>query len=271
MINPFKGPGMRIAAAVIAVIALAGGIWVTFFHSHNYTAGRVTSSPFFGVVLMLIGGALLAFLVFFAVRQRSERRALNETQDEGAYLPSERGAERVLYFFTERGTPQAGYRFEDENGDLLYEAKMLKRSAVTPCDFVFIDHLRGVTAHHLIGHREATERNALLPDSHRTFTLDGEDIWNHLSQNGVTAEAHLPQSMVTATAYDIFRDGEYIACLASTGQQLTGDEAVRQKTASQGRVRGLYRIETTEKNLDLLFVTALAFAHSGAPDDEGDF
>ena len=127
MLGSFKGPRLRIFAAVIAVIALAAGIWVTFFRSAGYqktTAtivsietdpdyvpdpnvsgdtkrivtvkytvdgkeytraldsdapdyavgkeievqvdpndpGKVTSSPFFGILLMIIGGALLVFI-----------------------------------------------------------------------------------------------------------------------------------------------------------------------------------------------------------------
>lgn len=334
MLGSFKGPRLRIFAAIIAVIALAGGIWVTFFRSAGYqkvtativsieqdpnyvpdpnvtgdtkrivtvkytvdgkeytrpldsdapdyavgkeievqvdsgNPDRVTSSPFFGIVLMLVGGALLAFIIFLTVKQRSEVKNLKETQGEVTYLPSERGKERVLYFLTDTGTPKYGHRIEDKDGNVLYEAKMTKFSPVTPYGFDFIDHVRGVTAHHLIGHEEESDWNSLLIDNHYTFTLDGEDIWKHLKQNGITVESHFAQDKVTATAYDVFRDGEYIACFETTSQYPRGDEAAKHKTASKMVVRGLYRIQTTERHLDLLFVTVLAFARSGALDDKG--
>ena len=42
MLGSFKGPRLRIFAAVIAVIALAAGIWVTFFRTAGYQKTTAT-------------------------------------------------------------------------------------------------------------------------------------------------------------------------------------------------------------------------------------
>ena len=334
MLGSFKGPRLRIFAAVIAVIALAAGIWVTFFRTAGYqktTAtivsietdpdyvpdpnvsgdtkrivtvkytvdgkeytraldsdapdyavgkeievqvdpndpGKVTSSPFFGILLMVVGGALLVFIIFITVKQKSAVKNLKETRGDVTYLPSEKGAQRELYFLTDTGTPKYGHRIEDRNGNVLYEAKMTKFSPVTPYGFDFIDHVRGVTTPHLIGHEEESDWNSLLIDNHYTFTFDGEDIWKHLKRSGISVKTRFSDDKVLSAAYDVFRDGEPIAFFETTSQYPREDEAAQHKIASKMAVRGFYRIQTAEKNLDLLFVTVLAFARSGALDDKG--
>ena len=41
----FKGPGLKIFAAIIALIALAGGVYLTFFSANGYskTTAEITT------------------------------------------------------------------------------------------------------------------------------------------------------------------------------------------------------------------------------------
>ena len=47
------------------------------------------------------------------------------------------------------------------------------------------------------------------------------------------------------------------------------EDAEQHKTASAIPVQGFFRVWTREQNLDLVFMTLLAFARSGAGDDKG--
>ena len=67
----------------------------------------------------------------------------------------------------------------------------------------------------------------------------------------------------------ILRDGVEIARAESTSQYPHEEDAEQHKVAAKIPAQGFYRVWTREQNLDLLFVTLLAFARSGATDDAG--
>ncbi len=69
--------------------------------------------------------------------------------------------------------------------------------------------------------------------------------------------------------YRISRDGVKIAVLESSSQYVHEEDAEQHKTASAIPVQGFFRVWTREQNLDLVFMTLLAFARSGAGDDKG--
>ena len=334
MLGSFKGIGIKILAAIIAVIALGVGIWMTFFqsagfekttativsitedpdyipdpnsandkqyivtikytvdgkdytrvldsYSPSYQVGgevevqydpkdpsTVHSSSIFGIVIMAIGGVILLVIIFTTIKSKTSVKQLKETHGETVYLPSEKGEQRELYFLTDVGTPKYGHRIEDKNRRVLYEAKMTKFTMTSPFGFNFIDHEHGTTTPHLVGHEETTEWNSLLLDNHYTFTFDGEDIWKHLKRNGISVNSKLASGKVLTSSYHILRDGEEIAYVETTSQYVHEEDAEKHKVAGNIPVQGFYRIQTREKNLDLLFVAILAFARSGALDDKG--
>lgn len=180
--------------------------------------------------------------------------------------------ERKLYFLTEHGTVKARYRIEDEEKRILYEAKMTKFTVAAPYGFDFIDHEHGRVSPHLIGHEESATWDMAF-DSHDSFTYDGEDIWKYLERNGVKVESALngPRNgSVVGTNYRIFRDGAEVAYVESSGKNVYEEDAGKQGFFQKLLpARGFYRIQTTETNLDLLFIVLLAFARSGANDDKG--
>ena len=334
MLGSFKGIPLKIFAAVLAVIALGAGIYISFFqtsgfettkatitsieedpnyipdpnnendmqyiavitytvdgkeytrtldsYSPGYAVGKevevrydpknpgtVHSSPVFGYVIMGIGGAILLFVIVWTVKEKKSVKELKETRSETVYLPSEKGEQRTLYFKTDLGTAKSGHQIEDKNRRTLYEAKMTKFTLTSPFGFDFIDREHNTTAPHLVGHEEDTEWNSILFDNHYTFKLDGEDIWKHLKRNGITVESKITMNNTVSTAYRILRDGEEIADIEATSKYVHEEDEAEHKVAGKIPVRGFYRIHTREKNLDLLFVTILAFARSGAADDKG--
>ncbi len=330
----FKGPGLKIFASIIAVIALTAGIWMTFFQSAgfekttatiisieedpdyipdpdtdndvrhiitvkytvdgkeytnvldsdspSYSVGgtvdimydpknpeTIHSGMGFGIYAMVIGGAILILVIGVTVKQKVSVKQLKETQGETVYAPSEKGEERELYFVTDTGTAKYGHRIEDKNRKVLYEAKMTKFAPVGDFKFDFIDHVHNKTTSHFIGHEEETDWNSIILDNHYTFKIDGEDIWKHLKRNGITVESKFAEGKILTGSYTISRDGEEIAYVETTSQYVHEDEAEEHKIANKIPVQGFYRINTKERNLDLLFVTILAFARSGASDDKG--
>lgn len=328
-----RGPKLKYLALALAVIALAAGVYMTFFESTGYVktqasivsivedaesstadersyivtvdyvadgtrytsvldtysalwkeGGTVTvyydprnpsvihGGKGFGVYLMALGAVTLAAVVVTGRKNRTARAELEKLKAERggmAYTPSVKGADREVYFLTDTGTPKYGHRIEDKNRKVLYEAKMTKFSMTTAYRFDFIDHEHGTVTPHLVGHEEETDwGDSFLLDNHYTFELDGEDIWKHLKRHGVSVETERMEGTVWPR-FRVSRDGEEIAILESTSRYVHEEDEQAHKVMKKLAVRGYYRIWTREENLDAVFVTAMAFARSGALNDEG--
>ena len=187
-----------------------------------------------------------------------------------SYAPSVKGESRQLYFLTDTGTAKVGHRMEDVNKKVLYEAKVTKFSLVGATGMDFIDHVKGTTTPHQVGHEIETDYHSILIDNHSGFRFDGEDIWKHLRRNGVVIESSFMSGKPLWPQYRVLRDGEEIAVLQSSGVHVHEEDAAGDgKLAKMVPARGYFRIQTREKNLDLLFVVAMAFARTSALDGEG--
>ena len=191
-------------------------------------------------------------------------------KSSASYAPSVKGEPRQLYFLTDTGTAKVGHRMEDVNKKVLYEAKVTKFSLVGATGMDFIDHVKGTTTPHQVGHEIETDYHSILIDNHSGFKLDGEDIWKHLRRNGVVIESSFMSGKPLWPQYRVLRDGEEIAVLQSSGVHVHEEDAAGDgKLAKMVPARGYFRIQTREKNLDLLFVVAMAFARTSALDGEG--
>ena len=246
---------------------------VTILYDPN-DPGIVHGNSAFGIYLMIVSAAILAFVIAGAVKEKKSQqqvKELRESRGQAGYRPSVQGEERELYFLTDLGTPKYGHRIEDKDRRVLYEAKMTKYTLTQPFGFDFIDHEHGTTTAHLVGHEEESRWDSLLIDNHYTFELDGVDVWKHLKQNGVSVDTAFDSGngRLIGQSYRILRDGREIARAESTSQYPHEEDAAQHKVAGTLPVQGFFRIWTCEENLDLLFVTMLAFARSGAGDDRG--
>ena len=323
-----KGPGLRIFAVIIAVIALAFGIYSTFFQSAGYlkttativsieedqesgeddsyivTAkytvdgteytnvldsyspsykvggtvevrydpsdpNKITSGFGIGLYSMIVGGVILLITVFLSLKQKNSVSQLKEDYGEVTYLPSEKGEERELYFVTDLGTPKFGHRLEDAERRVLYEAKMTKFTLLSDYEFDFIDRERMQTTRHLIGHTEETDWDSILIDNNSTFKLDGMDVWKHLRSIGVTIDSRFGKAEGIMPSYDIRKDGELLAYAENTSHYVHEEDAEQHKVASKFPNPMFFRVFTSEKNLDLLFMILVALARTGATDERG--
>ena len=187
-----------------------------------------------------------------------------------SYAPSVKGEPRQLYFLTDTGTAKVGHRIEDASRKVLYEAKVTKFSLIGATGMDFIDHEKGTTTPHQVGHEIETDYHSILIDNHSGFRFDGEDIWKHLKRNGVVIQSSFMSGKPLWPQYRVLRDGEEIAVLQSSGVHVHEEDAAGDgKLAKMVPARGYFRIQTREKNLDLLFVVAMAFARTSALDGEG--
>ncbi|MBQ9511166.1 MAG: DUF3592 domain-containing protein [Clostridia bacterium] len=329
----FKGIGIKVFAVIIAIVAIAAGVYFTFFqskgfvktdativdikvipsefsnddptyevtvqytvdgtqyteklgsYSPSYKVGKTISVLYdpndpkvvhegggMGIYVLIVGIVILAVVIFSTVRKKQSLKKVKAAQNGATYQPSELGAERELYFITDTGTPKYGHRIEDSRRKVLIEAKMTKFTLTSPFGFDFINHENGKTTPHLIGHEEESQWGTLLLDSHYTISFDGEDIWKHLKRNGIKVDSSYGggSGKLLGTNYVIFRDGVEIARVESTGSNVHEEDAeTKSKLGTLVPVQGFFRIWTREQNLDLLFVTLIAFARTGASADNG--
>ena len=331
----FKGPGIKIFAAIIAIIAIAAGVYFTFFQSRGfekttativsivevpsdfadqdptydvkvrytvngkeYTEKLDTYSPSykegktvevlydpnnpavihsglgFGIYILIAGTVILLIIIFSTVRSKLAQKKLKQTRaagKEATYPPITFGEERELYFITDTGTPKYGHRIEDASRNVLIEAKMTKFTLTVPFGFDFIDHVKGTKTPHLIGHEESSEWDSLLLDNHYTISFDGEDIWKHLKRNGIRVDSSYGgDSTVMGIKYVIYRNDVEIARVENTGYRVHEEDAEEKgKKTGLIAVQGFFRIWTKAQDLELLFITLLAFARTGASADNG--
>ncbi len=229
-----------------------------------------TPATGFGIYLLVVGVLLTAWGISDIVKEKRGVAALKEEHpDSFTYAPSIEGEPRKLYFLTDTMTAKYGHRIEDAQKRVLYEAKVTKFTLSAPTGMDFIDHEHGgrVTPH-LVGHEETAEWNSLLIDNNSTFTFDGEDIWKHLKRNGIQVESSFQEGKVLWPQYRILRDGKEIAMAYSSSARVHEEDAGG-ALSKLVPARGYFRITTTEQNLDLLFVTLLAFARTEANDASG--
>jgi len=327
-----RGPKLKYFALVMAVIAIAGGVYITFFQMAGFAKTQATivsivedeahstpddvsyivtvdyvvngsrytselgyySGAFkegktvtvyydpndpsvihggkgFGVYLMVLGVAIIAVVIVAGRKNKAAQAELAQARAQrggATFAPSVKGPDREVYFLTDMGTPKYGHRIEDKDRKVLYEAKMTKLSMIAADHFDFIDHEHGVVTPHLVGHVEETEWNTLLLDDHNTFEVDGEDVWKLLKRNGVSVVTERREGTIWPR-FRVSRDGEEIAILEATSQHVHEEDEEKHRVMKRLSVRGFYRIWTREENLDLVFLTAMAFGRSGALDDEG--
>jgi len=108
---------------------------------------------------------------------------------------------------------------------------------------------------------QSMERTYVATDSNETDTWE---VMVEYTVDGKTYVSDLGQKK------DDFTVGKEIALLQSSGVHVHEEDAERDgKLAKMIPARGYFRIQTREKDLDLLFVIAMAFARTSALDGEG--
>ena len=211
----------------------------------------------FGVVVILIGAALIAFALFSLIKNKKQLSEYKEKQNAPVFTePGRSGDERELFFLTDLGTAKGGCRIEDEAGNVVYEARNVKFSLVADSKFEFIDHALGRTAEHLVGKTATTSSSAIWAlDDHSTFTVDGKDVWKLLHENGIRIETGIKG---LKWAYNIYRGSDLIAFAVMTGKNARAEKGALSKIP----VPGFFRITTSEENLDAIFLALFAIGRT---------
>lgn len=208
-------------------------------------------SPGAVVYMLIIGPVLSALSLYSLIRNKKQLDDLQqENTGEPLFGTSRTGTEvRTLYFLTDLGTAKGTCHIEDEDHNILYEAKSVHFSLIADSEMEFIDHTLNRSTHHLIGKTATSSTDApWILDNHSTFTLDGKDIWKTLHKNGIRIETDLNG---IKWEYTIFRDEKEIARAVATNKNVHEDKGILSKVPFPG----FFRIETYEENLDAVFLT----------------
>ena len=143
----------------------------------------------------------------------------------------------------------------DENGNTVYEAKMLKNALFGGMQFEFVNHLTNQTAEHKVGHTLTSESTtngvADVLSRNSRFKFDGKNIWDFLHEQGVRIDSNFSGGKLGMT-YTVTLKGQPLATLASTtpgGKSLITSPSC-------------YNVTVEEKDLDLAFLVTFAVART---------
>ena len=164
-------------------------------------------------------------------------------------------AAKTYLYQPDKSFIKQGAVMTDEDGNPVYEAKMIKQSLIGAMQFEFINHLTGKTEQHKVGHTITTETetngftNFLSTNSR--FKLDGKNVWDFLHEEGIRIDSNLSGGKIGMT-YNVTLKGLKIATLASTTPG--GKSPVTSAHC--------YDVTVEEENLDMAFLVTFAIART---------
>ncbi len=151
------------------------------------------------------------------------------------------------------GTFKEGFSLEDENGVVVYEAKMTKFKLFGASPFEFKNYATGNVEEHKVGKTITTEQggNDLISfmSKRSYFKYDDNKIWDYLHDKGIRINSTLSGNKVGMT-YEITFEGKPLATIASSSP----------KGKSLITTNMYYDVTCEEKDLDLVFLVAFSIA-----------
>ena len=159
---------------------------------------------------------------------------------------------KTYFFSPEKKIWKQGYFMQDENKNVVYEAKVIKQSLLGSFTIDFINHLTNKSEEHKIGAVITSEQSGLFDmfSTKSYFKYDGKNIWDYLHEKGIRIDSSMSGNKLGMT-YNVTFEGKPMATLASTAPN-GGNSII---TGSHW-----YNITTSEQFLDLAFLTAFAIA-----------
>lgn len=146
-----------------------------------------------------------------------------------------------------------GYFMQDEEGNIVYEAKVLKQPLFGAITFEFVNHLSNIKEEHKVGHTITSEQtggiDVLSTKSH--FKYDGKNIWDYLHEQGIRIDSKLSKGSI-GMSYNITLKGEEIANITMASPN--GSKII---TSSH-----VYNVQVSEENIELAFLTTFAIART---------
>ena len=149
------------------------------------------------------------------------------------------------------GTIKQAFVLENENGDTIYEGKMMKFKLFGASPFEFINHISGKKEEHQVGKTITVEQNGNgifdLMSKRSWFKYDGKKIWDYLHDLGIRIDSKLSSNKLGMT-YDVSYEGKPIATISSSSP----------KGKSFITTDMYYDITCEEKDLDLVYLVAFS-------------
>ena len=148
-----------------------------------------------------------------------------------------------------------GFAFEDAEGNVVYEGKMLKFSLFGASPFEFNNHKTGKVEEHKLGKVVESQVggndwiSALSLKS--SFKYDGKNIWDYLHDEGIRIESTLSSNKIGMT-YKVTYKGKDFATIASTTPK--GKSIITSNM--------FFDVTCNEDDLDLAFLVSFAIART---------
>ena len=150
-------------------------------------------------------------------------------------------------------TTKQAFNLEDENGNIVYEGKMIKFSLLGASPFEFTNHLTNKKEEHKVGKTITVEQggNDLVSflSKRSYFKYDNKKIWDYLHDLGVRIDSNFSGNKVGMT-YDVSFEGKPLATIASSSPK--GKSIITTDL--------YYDVTCEEKDLDLVFLVAFSIA-----------
>ena len=163
-------------------------------------------------------------------------------------------ADRTYFFHPEKKVLKQGFLLEDDQKQIVFEAKVLKQSLLGASEFEFINHLSGKSETHKIGKTVTTEQSGVLGmfSTKSYFKFDGAKIWDYLHEKGIRIDSSLSGGKI-GMSYRVSLKGREIALIETAAPNNS------KFIVTSG---SCYNITTSQENLDTAFLVALAFART---------
>lgn len=228
----------------------------------NFTS---TVLPVVGGVLCAIGvfgfvGSLISGKKHADIRAKREEAMLNAEDRRETYSNYDFGYgndQDVTYYFHYCGKANQGHCLEDEDRNLIYEAKLTKFRLFSASDYDFINHKRGLKTQHKVGKVVSSSTNGFTCSS--GFKFDGINIWAHLDDQNIYFRTNVKGLM--NISYDVVYRNQNIGTIVTTGSDVFGTSTNK---LAHIPARGFFRITTKEAYIDQMFLLAFALARTEA-------
>ena len=150
-------------------------------------------------------------------------------------------------------TVKQTFFLEDENGNMVYEGKMIKFKLFGASPFEMINYITNKKEEHKIGKTVTVEQggNDLINfmSKRSYFKYDGKKIWDYLHDLGIRINSKLSGNKIGMT-YEVSFEGKPFATISSSSP----------KGKSLITTDMYYDIVCEEKDLDLVFLVAFSIA-----------
>ena len=150
-------------------------------------------------------------------------------------------------------TVKQSFYLEDENGETVYEGKMMKFSLLGASPFEFVNHITNKTEEHKVGKTITSEQGGggllTLMSKKSSFKFDGRNIWDYLHDQGIRIDSGIAGNKL-GMSYDVTFRGMPLATIVNSSPK--GKSIITTDL--------YYDVICEEKDLDVVFLVAFAIA-----------